>query len=338
MKFALFGAGKEGIAALSEIGSDRISCFIDNKKTGEIQGIPIKSINEVIREKDDLLIFITSSTYWREIALQLDNLKIENYFLYSKGRVNSSSNYSVRLSKQQWGSIYNKSMLEQVVKQVNSSNQPVQSIEMLNLTKKNQKVLEIGCGSGETSLFLAKHNRHMTAIDFSEQSILLVNKAVEITGYKVKTYNIDAVNKLPFKNREFDVAFQAGLLEHFDRCQRIRLLDMWRPICKIMVSLIPNAHCLAYRAGKAIAEANGTWQWGLEMPQSTLKSEFEAAGYTEIQEYTIGERQALNFLPPDHYLRIALNTWFQENKMQDDIYGQGYLLVTVGHNPEGDNL
>ncbi len=43
-----------------------------------------------------------------------------------------------------------------------------------------------------------------------------------------------------------------------------------------MVSLIPNANIVGYRIGKQISGDNGTWEFGLEMPQGSLKSDFEA--------------------------------------------------------------
>ena len=76
-------------------------------------------------------------------------------------------------------------------------------------------------------------------------------------------------------------------------------------------------------------EKNGTWNYGMELPQYSLKSEFTKAGLEVIDEYTIGEKHALNFLPPKHYLRKALEKWLLENETGSNC-GQGYLLVTIG--------
>ena len=92
--------------------------------------------------------------------------------------------------------------------------------------------------------------------------------------------------------------------------------------------MIPNAHSVAYRAGKYWQERNGLWKWGLELPQGSLSNEFNEAGYRNIEEYTIGVQHAMTFLPPNHYLRISLERWFKENETEGD-WGQGYLLVTV---------
>jgi hypothetical protein len=96
-----------------------------------------------------------------------------------------------------------------------------------------------------------------------------------------------------------------------------------------MISIIPNAASLDYRVGKSIMEKNGTWQYGKELLQYSLFNEFALAGFNVTNEYTIGEFHSLEFLPKQHYLRIALER-FQKEYICNDNCGQGYLLVTVG--------
>ena len=81
-------------------------------------------------------------------------------------------------------------------------------------------------------------------------------------------------------------------------------------------------------------EKAGVWPWGLEMPQDSLLDEFLLAGYGNVHEDTIDAMHAVQaFLPEGHYLRIALERWLTENP-DAGIMGQGYLLLTVGENPE----
>lgn len=331
MKIALFGAGKAGRRVLHYIGKERICFFIDNNRFDEIEGIPVLPLHKISEnEKKNLLILITSEKYKDEMIAQLKEGGYVNYLIYTDAHI-PLHDYNQRLTEEGWGELYNESLVEQIVENIKTDKLNVQTQELIKLTKNGTRVLEIGCGSGETSLALAKRGREVTAIDYSAQSIALVNELVKNTGYKVNTYCIDALNELPFEDGEFDLVFQAGLLEHFEKHQRVDMLKKWKRVCKLMISLIPNAHCLAYRAGKILAEENKTWSWGLEMPQSTLIDEFEKAGYIDISEYSIGERHALNFLPNDHYLRVAVNRWLDENKNMAD-WGQGYLLVTIGKN------
>lgn len=245
------------------------------------------------------------------------------------------NDYETPLDAEGWGAHYNESMLEQVVYTVKSGNLVSWSRKMIEMTQPGDRVLEIGCGSGETSLALAMAGRRATAIDYSKSSVALARRAAEVLGVSLDVRLVDATKKLPFPNDSFDFAFQAGLLEHFQKEERIRLLDLWRPVCRTMVSMIPNAHALAYHAGKYMMEKAGAWPWGLEMPQDSLLDEFLLAGYGNVREGTLDAMHAVRaFLPEGHYLRTALERWFTENP-EAGIMGQGYLLLTVGENTEG---
>lgn len=203
---------------------------------------------------------------------------------------------------------------------------------MLNLTKPGDNVLEIGCGSGETTLHLAAQKRFCTAIDYSHESIALIQRAAGLLNLDIQAILADARQELPFDEDSFDFVFQAGLLEHFQRDERVRLLRMWKTVGRTMVSMVPNASSIAYHAGKFLLEQSGNWEYGLELPQATMVGEFYEAGFCNVHEYTIGLEDAFVFLPHDHYLRIALEKWFSEHS--DDLFGQGYILCTIGEKGE----
>lgn len=230
----------------------------------------------------------------------------------------------------EWSKLYDHSLINNIYNNILSGNLSAQSVEMLKLSRPNDKILEIGCGSGATTAYLSKNGRICTALDFQDESLILTKALCERLGCTVRTVNADARTILPFEVREFDIVFQAGLLEHFEREERIDMLRVWKPCCKKMVSMIPNAASLGYRMGKGLMQKNGTWRYGKEMPQYSLIRDFEEAGYNVIEEYTIGEKNAVNFLPKTHYLREALEKWFAEMEVCGDNCGQGYLLVTVG--------
>lgn len=329
MECAIFGAGKAGIKLLNKLDKEKVKFFIDNNRSGEICGVPIKTLEEIGDENRDILVLISSNTYKHEMIEQLQEVGLKNYLCCDMDIVENDNKN--RLSEKQWGELYNEEMLNEIIKRIKDNHLSLQSRELIKLTQTKDKVLEIGCGSGESSVILAKNDRIVSAIDYSADSISLVNKLAEKMECNVETYCIDAIKELPFEDREFDVVFQAGLLEHFNQEQRIQLLNRWKRVCKKMVSLIPNEHSVAYRTGKAIAEKNRTWKWGLELPQYSLVQEFQEAGLSEVEEYTIGEKEALDFLPENHYLRVALEKWLKEGYGVNDC-GQGYLLVTIGKN------
>lgn len=332
MSIALFGAGRDGMKALYEIGKEKIDCFIDNTRRGRLEGIPIKKLSDM---NLSTVIYITSRRYRDEIVKQLLEAGFTGFFIYENGEAKQYKdiNYLNRLTCTEWSNIYNKDMLDSVINRVKTDDVSIQSWEVLHLTNEGEHILEIGCGSGETSLFLSKHGRVVYSLDYSKAVIELVNMAQKATGFGGETYCLDASKSLPFREQQFDVVFQAGLLEHFQTEEQIELLGNWKKCCKRMLSLVPNAHSLAYRLGKYLAEKNKTWQYGLEIPQESLKEQFEKAGFVNVREYTIGDEHALNFLPKDHYLYIALKQWIVDmEESERKTCGQGYLLVTIGEN------
>ena len=97
---------------------------------------------------------------------------------------------------------------------------------MLKLPNAQEKILEIGSGSGATSINLALENRKTTALDFSKACLYLTWGTVYLKCSVDLVYT-DATKELPFSDDEFDIVFQAGLLEHFEKEKRIELLKLW---------------------------------------------------------------------------------------------------------------
>lgn len=326
MQIVLYGAGEAGREALRDIGRENVLCFVDREKTGSVDGCPIYPLEKLpVAQKEEVLFLITPRRYRREIAETLLAAGYRHFSLYTHVHEGETDR---PLDEAGWGALYNERLLEQVVTSVREKQRNAWSEEMLRLTQPGARVLEIGCGSGATTLQLAAEGRVCTAIDYAAASIRLVERAAEALGLSVTAQRVDARQELPFADGAFDVVFQAGLLEHFERAERVRLLRLWQRVGATMVSLIPNAHSLAYRAGKALLEQAGDWEYGRELPQATMQDEFAEAGYRQVEEYTIGIEAALCFLPEDHYLRAALARWFAEHPAEE--CGQGYLLCTVG--------
>ena len=243
----------------------------------------------------------------------------------------NKANYDVKLTANEWGNLYNISMLDDLCNSVNKNVLTVQTKEILKLSQKGLKTLEIGSGTGQSSLFLSKNGCDATVLDYQQNCLDLTKQAAKRLNLDIKTALCDAFKENPYKEKEFDIIFHSGLLEHFSQEERILFLKLWRKSCKLMVSMVPNAASIAYRTGKEIMEKNGTWQYGLEMPLYTQIPDFTAAGYKIKAEYTIGAEHALNFLDCNNPLYGAIKSWLHENVTDDDCH-QGYLLVTIGEN------
>ncbi len=85
------------------------------------------------------------------------------------------------------------------------------AVKMLRLLKleSGQKVLDLGCGKGESSVFMAKHyGVQVTSLDLWTSAEYLTRKFSE-RGVRSSTSAIqmDATQSLPFANDEFDAIF-----------------------------------------------------------------------------------------------------------------------------------
>ena len=153
--------------------------------------------------------------------------------LQQQNHKRANSDISKRLSEAEWGKIDGAGEIDEILAKL-SDCMPIASWteRMMKLTKPEERVLEIGCGSGQTSLYLAKHGRCVTALDYAKESIDRIRLIAKIANIELTTVQADALHALPFMPDAFDVIFQAGLLEHFSQEERISMLRLWSPHAK----------------------------------------------------------------------------------------------------------
>ncbi len=121
--------------------------------------------------------------------------------------------------------------------------------------KKKIKVLDLGCGGGNNSLFLAKEGFDLYAIDGSSESI-------KITRKKLKFYDKKKIikcnfTKLPFKNNFFDCIIDRQSLScnSFKDIKRIvkEIYRVSKPSCRI-ISFVYSLKHPDIKYGKKIKE------------------------------------------------------------------------------------
>lgn len=87
---------------------------------------------------------------------------------------------------------------------------------MMPFLKQNKvrRVLDLGCGTGRHTVFLAQHGFDVTAIDISEAALAITGKKLieaDIQGIKLVRHDMEA---LPFSNGYFDAVVCMGVLTH----------------------------------------------------------------------------------------------------------------------------
>jgi ribosomal protein L11 methyltransferase (prmA) len=117
---------------------------------------------------------------------------------------------------------------------------------LINLIKKyspNKKIIEAGSGTGILSTYLASLGFDSVAIDIDKDILNLSKKIAKEYGAKNKPkFMIDSILKLNYKNKEFDVSFSNGVLEHFSDKEIIETIKKQLKIANTVVVGIPTKY------------------------------------------------------------------------------------------------
>jgi ubiquinone/menaquinone biosynthesis C-methylase UbiE len=159
-------------------------------------------------------------------------------------------------------------------------------------------VLEAGCGYGVTSLLLGEQTSRVL-LDI-ESSALEVSQALfEHAGQHARHVQGDLFD-MPFDDNQFDVVFNAGVLEHFAHEGRRDALREMARITKpggSIIAAVPNHFSTPYAHAYAIEKARGTWKY----PDEYLIYDFsreveEIGGMYQVSRETCDPENSFSFL------------------------------------------
>lgn len=221
---------------------------------------------------------------------------------------------------------------------------PVQSIDspvaiaMLAVVNVGESLLEVGCGTACASAQLGLHGCEIHLADFSRP---ILDRACELFAQSSlappTTVECDITRGIPLPDDAVDVVWSSGLLEHWpDDEVEPMLREMRRVARRAVVSFVPNARCLLYMAGKAVAERTGQWPYGRELPRRTMAPVFRRAGLHGVAEQTIAAAHGLEVMLMGQGAVLRHRAELREeidrlHRLDSAFASEGYLLMTVGY-------
>jgi ubiquinone/menaquinone biosynthesis C-methylase UbiE len=149
-----------------------------------------------------------------------------------------------------------------------------------------KRVLEIGAGSGSTSIALAKLGAIAFCIDYSQNAVELIKKNATENGTGLFCIKADAC-ALPFKTGSFDICFHQGFLEHFRETGAI-LAEQYRILKKggLLLVDVPQTFSF-YTLRKKLLIAIGKWfaGWETQFSRRSLRTTLEKAGFSFVRAF-----------------------------------------------------
>lgn len=160
-----------------------------------------------------------------------------------------------------------------------------------------RRTLEAGCGAGYQSAALAERPGFETSLlDFSGEALRSARELFasrKLTGdfHQADIHSYQPAGPL------YDLVFNVGVLEHYEFAGQVRLLRAMAQCSNgYVVAVVPNSRCYWYWISRIRNAAHGNWPFGIEMPASSLRPVFEAAGLRIVAEAYLGGALTTSFI------------------------------------------
>jgi len=210
---------------------------------------------------------------------------------------------------------------------INEYNNPAifqkELVELINKEySSNNKIIEVGCELGVTSLLL-NDKFSKTLLDLNPLAIELTRKAHNKLDKKADFIVADMF-KMPIEDKQFDIIFNAGVIEHFSEQERTRAFKEYSRIMKdggVMFIAFPNHYSLPYRLAYSIRQLLNKWPYPDEYKMYDLKKEVSSADLVLEDRIVLSKGSLmrwLNFIPPLKWIFQIIDKFYNF---------EGYLTV-----------
>jgi glycosyltransferase involved in cell wall biosynthesis/SAM-dependent methyltransferase len=197
------------------------------------------------------------------------------------------------------------------------------------------RVLEAGCGGATLSAALARTGLYETHLmDFSQGALGLARRRFEQAKLEAQFVHGDLFEP---GRPEYDLVFNAGVLEHYDPADQVRLLrGMGSRSRQYVMVLVPNRQCYWYWLWRLWQAGSGKWPYGKEVPALNVEEVFKEAGLNFLGQAFVAESWTENFILSLPELGENLKKQILQIHRQPVIPGahKAYLLAALGSTTE----
>ncbi len=101
---------------------------------------------------------------------------------------------------------------------------PPEVVALVESSSSHGRALDLGCGSGTNSIYLAKHGFDVVGVDFSPRAIEMARKKARQAGAAVD-FHIGDVTDLDFLHAPFELVLDIGCFHSLDAARRARYAE-----------------------------------------------------------------------------------------------------------------
>ena len=187
------------------------------------------------------------------------------------------------------------------------------------------RIAEIGCGTGQMSLYLARADRTIVALDLSRAALRLGAAAARRYGVEPVLFVEADLTRLPLQDEAFDVVYCSGVLHHTpDPAAAFgRIVPAVRPGGVVMVGLYNRLARIPLRLRRAVARLTN-YRW---IPGDPVLRDRDAE--PARREAWIRDQYRH---PEEHRHSVAeVRRWFEANGID---YLRTYPSTITGDEPE----
>lgn len=187
------------------------------------------------------------------------------------------------------------------------------------------RIAEVGCGTGQMSLYLARADRELVALDLSREALRLGAGAARRYGIERVAFVEADLTRLPLRPGTFDLVYSSGVLHHTPdpRAAFAHVAEAVKPGGMIVIGLYNRIARLPLRLRRAVARLSG-YRW---VPFDPVLRDRKA----EPARREAWLRDQYRH-PEEHRHSVAeVRRWFAENGIE---WLRTYPSTMLGEEPE----